>query len=341
MKKLPLISILFLLIVSCGSKKETFNDYFTNEKSINLTNEIEELIDIIQKPYSICYIDSNFIISNTDCDSLVTIYNMRNQQTKNLFHKGFGPNEILNEPYISNGKNSNELLVLDNLSGKLYNIDLENDYSINQDTTFTTRCEQILYDDTLQFSCLSAKEYQYELTTPNELKYFGDVRKIFNNDSIEVENVLGGFSTISQKNKKICLGWIIGDILEIFDYSNINDIKLSKSLILNFPKMEMEEMIFGNINIGINSITSNDDYIFALYSGNKLSIVEQMVDESEILLCKNILVFDWEGNPIIKFSLDKKVKSIYYSKETNLLYCLGINEQGAYSIFTFDINKNI
>ena len=83
--------------------------------------------------------------------------------------------------------------------------------------------------------------------------------------------------------------------------------------------------------IGVLSVASTQDRIFALYSGRQIkSILRNLIDQERLELANNILVFDWSGNPIKRIVLNHDLRDIYYDKYEDKLY--GIELNGEYSL---------
>ena len=69
-------------------------------------------------------------------------------------------------------------------------------------------------------------------------------------------------------------------------------------------------------------IKATDRYIYALYIGKKMdNDITEMDDFSN-----EIHVWDWEGNPIMKITLDKKIFSFCISPDDKYLICSSIND---------------
>ncbi|BDD10502.1 hypothetical protein FUAX_29340 [Fulvitalea axinellae] len=68
-----------------------------------------------------------------------------------------------------------------------------------------------------------------------------------------------------------------------------------------------------------------EEYIYLIYSGKPL---RYMSNGRRLLNLggKSILVYDWEGNPVKKFLLDKQVVSISVSQNDEMLYAFDVNE---------------
>ncbi|MCI1682560.1 MAG: TolB-like 6-bladed beta-propeller domain-containing protein [Bacteroides sp.] len=91
--------------------------------------------------------------------------------------------------------------------------------------------------------------------------------------------------------------------------------------------------------LSVASVTSDDDYIYALYNGHVLE--DAVGSRDDILLSNKLLVFDWEGTPCMAIKLDRPIKSITYDKKEHLILALGLNEKKDFALYSFPIKKYI
>lgn len=83
---------------------------------------------------------------------------------------------------------------------------------------------------------------------------------------------------------------------------------------------------------GYHNIDVSYKYIYALYSGRKIG------DSDRFFYGDKILVFDWNGNPIIQLNLDKEVSDITVSKDDTGIYGITTDEEsGESEIIYFQI----
>ena len=71
-----------------------------------------------------------------------------------------------------------------------------------------------------------------------------------------------------------------------------------------------------------------DEYIFSILIGNK-----------ERNIRSNYLsVFDWSGEPVIRFETDIDIYRICYNEDDNMLYAIALTEEYDYILVKFDIS---
>lgn len=78
-------------------------------------------------------------------------------------------------------------------------------------------------------------------------------------------------------------------------------------------------------------ITVDQHYIYASYV-NKL--ITEKEDGSNFLNAKTILVFDWEGNPVITLHLDNKFRSMAFDPVYKMLYLTNTEDE----LYQYDMN---
>lgn len=122
------------------------------------------------------------------------------------------------------------------------------------------------------------------------------------------------------------------DFFEVVDHK----IKLIKSLHLGDPilksEVEGDDTMFSaspteDTQIGFFSLCATDKYVYALYTENK-------VYESSIK-SNTVLVFDWEGNPVKKYILDKKAAAIAVDEARQNLFATVLNKEDGWSIICY------
>ena len=332
--------------MSCGDNNEGLTALFYKTQNVCLSEKVCDVNDIIQAPSDFNIIGKNFIFIEPKLDTMLSIYNIEYKNHTKILTKGQGPNEMIDIQSIEIGQNDNEVSVYDVLTKKMFLIDLSTK-SIRKDSLF----EQL--KDSLDISCMSYHNSLSIYTLVNNDKHFclvndsiyisfGDMNFAPDINPKTLSNVILGYSKLSKQNQKIVWASMFGDIIEIFDYSDLRNIKLVKSIVLNIPDVDFMGSLLGSTNLGVMSLTYSDKFIYALYSGKTLNLLKQIVSGGETYKLKigqNILIFDWNGNPIKRINVDKDVFSICYDNITDTLYCLGLDEQGDFAIFKMSNNN--
>ena len=67
----------------------------------------------------------------------------------------------------------------------------------------------------------------------------------------------------------------------------------------------------------------DNTYVYALYSGRTFNEHGMLSHH-----CKNLLVYDWEGNPIKRYLLDIPLYSMQYDEKNRVIYGIAYNPEG-------------
>jgi hypothetical protein len=109
--------------------------------------------------------------------------------------------------------------------------------------------------------------------------------------------------------------------VEIFEIGNIHDNLINNTLtkVYSIPKFELR----GNIPVhpkesrfAFHSLIGTQEFFYVIYSGN--SIIEK---GSEFSAGRNLLVYNWKGEPIINFELDRAIKRMTLDERKRIIYC--------------------
>lgn len=123
------------------------------------------------------------------------------------------------------------------------------------------------------------------------------------------------------------------DFIEVVD-NKINILKLLRERDPSYTPVQQGEMkaVYPDINssIGYIDVSSGKNFVYALYTEKKL-------DQAR---CSDIIyVFDWKGNPIKKYKLEKEAYFITVNEANNLLYTAIREEDGGWNINSYDISQ--
>ncbi len=122
--------------------------------------------------------------------------------------------------------------------------------------------------------------------------------------------------------------------IDFFEISN-NKIKLIKSLRLGDPisKPMIEVGRFFSVDptedtqIGYIHLSATDKNVYALYTDKK---VYESPRKSNV-----VLVFDWEGNPVKKYVLDKDAHYIAVDDEQKSLFAAVVDSEGGWTVICY------
>lgn len=116
-------------------------------------------------------------------------------------------------------------------------------------------------------------------------------------------------------------------LMEIFNIEELPErINKVKSLLLTKP-MKNEQ---GNI-YGFEDVYVTDKYIYALHNGKTA--------EENPYLSQSIKVFDWEGNPVVKYNLGIDMRCLAVDEDKNIIYAVAYNDEDGF--FLIRISRQI
>lgn len=146
-----------------------------------------------------------------------------------------------------------------------------------------------------------------------------------------------GYCLFHNDLKRFAFFSAFGDVFELYDCRNTP--RIMKNYRGCLPVMDKDltsPTITLETKLGVQSSTATDKYILALYSDHLMK--EFSLANDKMWWVDQILVYDWEGDPVKILVLDRPVRALTYNREKGLVYCIGLTEEGN-NIFYFDPEK--
>lgn len=330
-------SIIITLCISCKSSRSNLTDYFTNTQNIVLDELTEYPNDSIGNPSHIHVTKDYIILVEPELENLLSAYNKKEHHFSRFLSKGRGPNEMINIQQINSWINSdNDFCVLHTFENIFFIFSPQDSiYQLSQKKYLPTNSSTFACDSNLLIGVLKGEKKHFYLkeNTDSTLMYFGEFPQTNNYPPEIMSELLDGYCINSSKKKKFAWFSIYGDAFEIYDYKDITSPKLTCHQILSLPIFsvnkiqEQEHAVFSpDTKIGIVSITSSNEYIFALYNNNTLKDVSKLKDN--IFFSNQVLIYTWDGVPVKILNLNESVKAISFDKTNNTLFCIACDENG-------------
>ncbi|MFI3262411.1 MAG: BF3164 family lipoprotein [Rikenellaceae bacterium] len=320
-----LIFLNLSLTISCSisGAKEPFS------KEIELKSEVWGIADNLGKIYDLAIGDNYLFLRNNTNNTLLSAIPLDNK--KEILN--FGIQGRATEELISPGS----ILALGDVVS-VYDAGKQSIMEFSFDTDKNTYClsnkTEIELQGITSIAKLSNSSYAMSGLFPNgrlsildnkTIKYFSDYSTV-SGDIKSQFHILGMayLSNLSAHNegKKIAVAYRYAGILEVYNYDNElqNFVKATEYNI--FPPSYTTKNYMGYPQFSPNdetrwgyiSVTSNDNYIFALYSG-KVQRKTTDFSSSDI-----VDVFDWNGAQICRLKLDAQTSSI--TADQHKLYSL-------------------
>ncbi|HRW62320.1 MAG TPA: BF3164 family lipoprotein [Bacteroidales bacterium] len=337
MKKILFIIITIFLFPACTNNEKLIVDIFDVEYNIK-GNAININKQNLFNPTSINVYDSLFLLIDYTEGNWLSLINKDNGvQLRKAIEIGKGPNEIT---YLSNiciDHKNDELILLDIQQKQIKVANL--DSLIISDKDCFIKQIQVKIDsgqifnmapinDSLFVGTGILLEGKYALI--NQIGELINVSYDYpfdeNHPNIDYDMLGMAFQSIKTSNKDISRfvsGDLNCDLLTFFTYDSNGLIKLKE---YNTYLPIYEEVRAGggygarlsrdNKN-GFVDLKSTSNYVYALYSGNSFNELN-----SDAFKAKNVLVFNWDGEPIVRFILDEFVISIDITEDDNFIYAI-------------------
>lgn len=343
--------LVLILTISCSRMEET--DYRKNTplsiEHLNSSNATElqgvntslmnnEAVYV----YNLLIIDSLLIVHNsTPAPYFYSLYNLKNEKKIKSFGKqGKGPGELpdFSMSTIVSEKDASIGIMIPNEGGIIYKAYL--DSLINNPSYSPSKVASLGFQYNNSYIVLNDSNlFALSLQTEERITRLNLNGEVLESTlSYPFEKELGHFPKdlfgmifqgLIVKNEPLKRGAIftmMSPNLDIFEFRN-DSIKLINQTHLGFPKVFDESNLassnitnrsvsYSNKNkIGFVSVTSTDDYIYALYSGRTAEKYKGRHFFGEI-----VLVLDWNGNLVNKLKLDEEAYAIVVSSDDKTLY---------------------
>lgn len=343
MKYILIVSVLFVVITSCTRQKETIErDSLSREdfrEHINLNNPCEIVIDSLLNPANFIVMnDSVLVVGNQDnCEYLLEVYSLNTKEAlARLVSKGNGPGEMT-ACAVNNHTNTSSDFYLQDIATQLY-------YTVNLDSILKNNRLQILskfkYSSeilgTADLCLLDSIHYiGYNMWYIDDDKFSNNVtssldiykkdvdsNKGLNEFEYFVGSVNGAYFFKNPLTNRIWLADMHSDVIRIYDDS----LKLIHSLEGPDNLNPQYTQVQSNAPIKFISFANEydyraysdyfvtDKYIYLVYEGNKHF-------DPKNLKPVEIFKFDFDGNPICNYKLDRYVYSISIDHSEKYLYC--------------------
>jgi hypothetical protein len=346
--------VLFLMcsFLSCTKKDQSYTDKatvlygrsdFKNNISLK-SKELSKISDSLFLPLNTEIIGDYLIILDNNGEHAIHVVNLIKEKYQGSFiKKGQGPNEILVPWFISKITDST-FLVYDAGSRKILGFHIDSllrnkkllfEKKFNQKDLLTSM--KIIGENTYYTSYLNSSNrfFKKNLKSDKEQGY-GTLLKNYRNAS-DVNFAQACIGNLDFENGKIITSYRFAPFFEIYNV----ELKKWKSILTidNFSPMFKEiesegEAVFSfskKTKLGIVDIELSNQFIYLLYSGQNMFNSKHKMEVG-----KKILVFDYNGNPITIYDLDKELCSFEVYKDS-IIY--GIHNDLKAELVKFNIKN--
>jgi hypothetical protein len=238
--------------------------------------------------------------------------------------RGKGPNEFIR---IGSIHLYNDTLFIDETGNKIFSIDIHNISTTKNDFNkielpgdYGVLGRGIKVRDKFVFPSYNTPNDGRLLVFDSEGKYLHALGKIRPDDGRKINSATSqAWMPFLAGNENIIVAatqW--GEVLDIFDADGNQRTVKGKD---GDPVYEEHESYGIPTGIrGFDDVTVTKEYIFAIYDGDKIK-----ESDPYIVGGKYIYVFDYQGNPVEKITLDRRIGTIYVDEKNKLIYALDVN----------------
>lgn len=352
-KLILLISLVHLIFFTSYSnnKKQAFLNLFKNAGTINLTKLKYVSDNEIRDAIGLCYYKQHLLtVDYSIHNKFITIINLENEKITHQITRGRTTHRLLSPRPIVHNYANNCLTIFDDRLAKMINYDL-----INSKLT-EKKIYKKIYKRKLNFigSALpvdstrilmdgvfskSEKKYLIKNINTGKSTYFGSHPKLKSNKTLtsgECFLSMPGTFTIHPSSQKAVHASYIGSLIDFIDLSSekktINrkeyftpkiEITSSKARKFSVRRFEYDQTAL----VGCRAVKATKDYVYALFIGNEYipcgtKITKEMKAKQQ---APTLLQFDWNGNPIQRWSFKIDIANFDINPETNEIYVMTKN----------------
>lgn len=295
---------------------------FTEMDSVFLSNEYEFKEG---NPATMHALDSTLIIHSFDSDHVFYNYNINNKKlSAGYINFGRGPNEMSGP--ISSGITDDKLWVYDIVLKKIFTLDTKSFPNINKlETTLHSfpvkdNYYKISLLDSLHFLASggeddSNKVIKMDLSKDQVVEGYGEIKLIDSPEEKAFRKADQKFIFANGAQNKAVIAYRFSDKLEIMDSKTENfkvikgmdgfkaDFTLVKNTADEYAMVENQET-----RRAFTEGFVSDSYIYLAFSGRKSVDPESYNSDT-------ILIYDWNGDPVKKIKLDRRILNFTVSQD--------------------------
>lgn len=354
MKVKNILLLLIIVITSCKedhiileiNENSTKFNKFLKEEDVGFSNLIEYKKG---SPQEIHVIDTTLLIRNRSKGSDYFLYSYsltNNRLSKGYIAKGKGPFEAIGAS--KSGILKDKIWIYDVSSYKVIFLDKKR-FILNETDSLYEEFKlkknnssefyfygSLSFIDNLNFLGVSkwgtpskSKIEKVNLDSGQEIKNFGKYKEI---SKINIETIRDAHTShifYNYKRQKVALPYRYSDVLEIYDVneSDCKSIQGPENYNVYFTEEKGSYYHMGKTKKTKKTFISGtytDDFIYLIYSGH-LRENRSESDRFKWSTGKFIFVYDWDGNPVKKINLDRRVSTIGVSNNNKTLYSYDLN----------------
>ena len=333
--------LLSTALISCSEAAvnnpiEHFSESKTEKISVSKQISLEEF-DILKPTRALRMDNSSYMIQDGQQKNIFSLVNLQSKQVAKGGRMGNGPQEFTS---IGSFQQVGDDVVVYDISHKRFSkIKVLSDTTLalqeirrvdTEKRMFITHCigSDIIASGMFKDYWLMHLGKENEICSTIDFPYFDEFKDI----SPILKSVLHCSTLIANapNQKKVVAATMQHGVITFFDYTENQPLKAYKQLKYyapNFKKYQIQgqdNIAFSKDNkIGFCSVACDNTYVYALYSGRTFNEYGMLSHH-----CENLLVYDWEGNPIKRYLLDIPLYSMQYDEKNRVIYGIAYNPEG-------------
>ena len=352
--KISLFVIIFFLF-SCRKKEYFFITEFPVTEKITYT-PVDYFKQIM--PRSVIFRDSLMIVTDWKENPRIKIYNKNTHEyLGNYGEVGRGPSEFLEVDVLNqSGSTQRSFYCYDYRKKQLVDIDVDKIFrGLNPVTrSVNLRKEEgdwelsyrrmFVYDDTVlgedNWHGLNKKFLRYDMKTKKHEWVVTDfyekvpLIKNFLEQMKEVTlqaNFAMSFLGYSLSNNRIIGAMLLMNRIDIMDF----DFQVKRTIIYGKNILRQPQKFDGAKTCFLDPFTLDKTFLVPY-----IGFSEESIEKNNGLGEYEIHQYDYEGNPLRKFIIDKPVSSLHYDEQTKTLYAILDSEYAEQPLVKLDINAD-
>ena len=336
MKSIVYFVVLSLFLLSCGKKNRT-GDLLSNlphEEDIDASlDTVSFSVEALARPLAMVSFGDYIVIAQDRIDFMVSIFNLKTGEEQRIVSKGHGPNELLSV-YQMQVRDSISFYVYDNISQKLLLVkkDKNDTFKISEDKHIDDYLS-LAVNDSLLIGCCIDTDYRYKIHNRLSEKdeWVGDYEPFGVDPHVGKLLLLGLVADNPRLGRMFWLSFY-GAAWQVISYNGNRGI--IETMIYELPFYHTddagERAIFEKgTKLGFTSVTHNNQFVFALYSGQLLEMALKVKDK--VTMGTRVMVLDWDGKLMECLNTKDEVKQIAYNQEQECLFLL-LDEKEGYKL---------
>ncbi len=326
MKTLLLFLSICLLFIQCSSGNGDDGKPYVFDKQENIDFNSIDYPEILGISMQLVKIDSLLLINDFHGDTLINVFNLNSGKiVKRLIPKGSGPGELISPLDIQLCDRNLYVLCRPEFSLNHGSVDsvTAGSFVISNDGLLPQKSDRFipLTENQFVFSGLWNKRYiLYNPSKASEIKEFGDYPNYWEGEKDFPENAKAMFhqSRFIKHPSKPYFASCSSFVLEIYEYDSTG---------INLPQLVFKKQL-GNYSYNYtagNILTANvkdgsDPEAKELACSAKYIYV--VIQSGEDRKKSNIMVLDWDGNPVKLLKSDKTITCLSIDENSNRGYCI-------------------